>query len=416
MDKRCLIVSYYFPPTGGGGVQRVSKLIKYLSGKGWQFSVITAKEKGHLPDDPSLLNELPALLKKIEIPVKLPVAKQTKNKATYFWRWLSAFFYIPDIRKTWADTAGAQIQAEIARRTYRCVFITSPPYSLALLAAELTEKTDVPVILDLRDPWTTNPYKIHPTPYHLLKDRQLEKQAIKHVRYGISAYRSLLAYYARTVKNFPVQNWRFIPNGFDEEDFITLSAARYSSATFDLAFSGTFYSHVNNPRPLFKAIARLKKEEPRLAEKIRFHHVGKSMLPLKELAKQFGLNDQLVEWGYAAHKECLNILARMDAFCFILNDKRKYSDQTIGGKVYEYLRLRKPILALVPENGEAAEMIRQTDSGQVLASSNTKQITATLKEWLQQIPSYSFKGIEQYRRDLQAGKLADFLDQVCRNK
>lgn len=420
MDKRCLIVSYYFAPLGGGGVQRILKLIKYLSRDDWNFSVVTAGDQlESVPSDYSLLQEIPGEVEIIRVLNNLPVIEKQVLKnlpflkdASYWKRWLSAFYYIPDMRKDWIAPAKNEILTEINQKKYDCILITAPPYSLAILAAELTQEVSLPVILDMRDPWTMNPYKIHPTPFHFKMDYKYELDSISRVKYGVAAYKSLVDNYQNTIPGFDAVNWETIPNGFDEEDFDSLSPVNLDDGYFNLAFSGTFYSHINNPENLFKAIALVEKKYPEKIRKIQFHHIGKSMISLKTLAKKYGIESNIKEWGYQEHKNCLELLSGMDACCFILDDKYSKSDMTIGGKVYEYLRLRKPILALVPETGEAADLIVKTNSGRVIPPSRISEIARVLAEWTKLIPEFTFNGIEKYSRKNLTDNFRHFLERI----
>ncbi len=421
MAKRCLIVSFYFPPDGGGGVQRIVKWMKYLSRKEWSFTVITASEEGSLiPQDISLASETDPDTKILRIGNQQPLSQKSILKKTkilkisnYMERWLSAFFFIPDSRKNWLTQLKPILTAELKKQKYDCLLISIPPYSLALSAAEMACQTDVPVILDMRDPWSANPYKIHPTKFHRWRDRRLELETVEMIPNIISAYQNIFFYYKKHIANFTEKKCIIIPNGFDEEDFENITAQKLDPAYFHIAFSGTFYSHLNNPRPLFEAIALLKRDRPEMGKKIRFHHIGNSMITLRKTAKKYGLSEQVNEWGYLPHKAALEYLSGMDALFFILDDRYKNCENTIGGKVYEYLRLRKPILALVPEKGEAADLINYTDSGKVISPWNTQAIAETLKDWVEETPHFGFKNIEKFQRSLQADELAHFIEEIC---
>ena len=218
MAKRGIIISYYFPPTGGGGVQRWIKLIKYLHPLGWDFTVITSEYNSDNPKDSSLLDEIPPTTKIIRTPTaqnreglksKIPFLQ----KSGYWQRWLSAFFHVTDSREYWNFQSKNYLIKELDQNNYELVVFTSPPYSMALLAAELTDLITVPVVLDLRDPWTINPYKIHPTIIHRFLDRRRETRAIGKVQYLVSAYNSTLEDYARRITNFektPLQNYKSV--------------------------------------------------------------------------------------------------------------------------------------------------------------------------------------------------------------
>jgi glycosyltransferase involved in cell wall biosynthesis len=417
MVRRCLIISYYFPPVGGGGIQRIAKLIKYLSNNNWQFTVVTSQNDViTLPEDNVISNEVKHLVNLKKIPISKPrsiystiLRSISPSTSNFINRWLSALLYIPDIRKKWIMPLHKTLINELNKSRYDCILITAPPYSLAIFAAQITRQLSIPVILDMRDPWTNNPYKIHPTKYHYNKDLQLELQSIATIKHGVSAYKSLVQFYEKMIPNFDSQRWEVIPNGYDEDDFRELKIDSFNNK-FNIAFSGTFYSHINNPMPLFRSIAQL---DPIVKDKILFHHIGSTQINLNKLISKFRLNSNVKIWGYLSHDECLKQLNKMDSFCFILDDRNKNSIYTIGGKVYEYLRFKKPILALVPENGEAANLINSTNSGKVISTKNIDKISSTLKDWVEGRFNFKYLGIENYTRKKQAQQFLKVLNRAC---
>ncbi|MFC2088549.1 glycosyltransferase family 4 protein [Calditrichota bacterium] len=414
MVKHGLIVSYYFPPTGGGGVQRWTKFIKYLSRLGWQFTVITHQNSTHSTYDESLEAELPQSLKIVRIvesKKNLPVSN-FKSNGSYWQRWLSAFYYIPDSRKSWNKILWGKLICEIDNSNFDVVICTIPPYSLAKIATKLTQKySHLPVVLDMRDPWTINPYKIHPTIFHLKQDRKYENSNISAINNYVYAYQSTLDYYKESVNNFTNKSNIVIPNGFDKEDFVDLkSESLKTKSGFNIAFSGTFYSHLNNPKPLFKAIAALKAQ----GEIIYFHHIGKSVYDVKKLAGKLGVDNQVMIWGYQSHQKCLEILKAMDAFVVILDESVKNADKTAGGKIYEYLGFKKPILAIVPENGEATKIINLTNSGIICSYKNIQEIVEAIKKI--KVANFKYNKIEQFSRESQAQQLNKFIEKIINEK
>ena len=259
MAKRGLIVTYYFPPAGGGGVQRWTKFIKYLSNQDWKFTVITAAIENESISDQSLLDDIPPESKIIRTENKS--GKKTDLMKSiprgYLQRWIGAFIHVTDSRENWNQKVIPIINAEMKDGNYDVLFISMPPYSTARLAAYYTDKLDIPVILDMRDPWTINPYKIHPTPLHRYLDKRTEQRTISKIKYIVSAYQSIVQDY----KKFPQIKSCVITNGYDEADYSDLSNIELSeNDSFNLAFSGSFYSHLNRPDNLFKAIKLLKDE------------------------------------------------------------------------------------------------------------------------------------------------------------
>jgi hypothetical protein len=410
--KRGLIISYYFPPAGGGGVQRWTKFIKYLSRWNWQFTVISAQIEPSMLRDESLLQEITSDTKIIRgkfVKSKnlIPHALFTRLKHTYWQRWLSAFINVTDSRKNWNNEVQPLIFNEINKTSYQAIIVTIPPYSLAEIAAILSDEQKIPVFLDLRDPWTTNPYKIYPTFLHLNWDRKRELKTISRIKHVISAYQSTLTHFRNSSIEIDLQNSLVLPNGFDEEDFKKIKGtAPTKNNRFDLGFSGTFYSHLNHPRYLFKALGILKRE----GICVHFNHIGTSTYDLNKLAKENDIQDQIIQWGYHDHIKCLKILADMDAYCLLLDEKVPNAESTVGSKLYEYLRFKKPILSMVPKNGEAAEIIHQTNSGVVCSSHDSFEIASALKDIIFKKKTYKYLNIEQFSRENQAKTLNLFLE------
>lgn len=407
MVKRGLIITYYFPPVGGGGVQRWTKFIKYLSKHDWKIDVITRTHSPNETLDKTLQKDLPPTLqiKTVNDSVSNHRFKFLKSNSNYLQRWMSSFLFITDSRKSWVKSAWQIVNKEIISSKYDVIICSIPPYSVSDLAVKIKEKfSSIPVVLDLRDPWSINPYKIYPTPIHRLLDEKKELENISKLDYLISAYQSTLQRYTKTIGDFEEKDSIVISNGYDEEDFIKLKAKNLpNSNSFNIAFSGTFYSHLNNPDLLLKSLAILKSE----GQKIYFHHIGTSVYDVHALAKKYGVEDQLVLWGYQSHRNCLEILYSMDAFALLLDSKVKNADKTIGGKVYEYLRLKKPILGLVPRNGEAAQLISKTKSGVICDSSNVDEVVNAFKKLNSN--KFEYKGIEEYSRENLANQLNNYL-------
>jgi glycosyltransferase involved in cell wall biosynthesis len=416
VSRNCLIITYYFPPLGGGGVQRITKLIKYLHPQKWNITVISAKKEieRHIPKDHSLLKDIPQNIKKIMIDVNYPskLTRLADKLPNYLKRWLSSFLYIPDSRKSWPLKVKKILTSEFLKKI-DIVLISTPPYSLAMLAVEIQDKFNIPVVLDMRDHWTTNPFKIHPTILHKLIDNRYEKFIIEKIQYGVSAYQSLIDFYETKYKKINRKNWLYIPNGYDEDDY-QFQFQNKMDDHFNIAFSGTFYSHVNNPKYFFRVMKYIKKKYPEISGKVKFHYLGKSMININKLIVKYGLENDVIIHGYLEHIKSLKLLSSMDALLVILDDT-KYSENNVGGKVYEYLRLKLPILAMVKENGDVAHIIRKTDSGEIVPVKDTQKAAKIIFNWIKYGVKYAYQNIEKYQRENLAKQYSDFLEYVITN-
>ena len=173
----------------------------------WQLTVITAPAEPKMPRDNSLLEELPPATKILRTPVvaeRSGLSAWLNNRLSrgYWQRWLSALVHITDSRKGWNRQALDLLNRELQTEEYDCLIISSPPYSLVQLAAEMKASADIPVILDLRDPWTTNPYKIYPSGLHRLLDRRREQKYIAGIDNLISVYHTTFEHFDKTIPGF----------------------------------------------------------------------------------------------------------------------------------------------------------------------------------------------------------------------
>jgi len=225
----------------------------------------------------------------------------------------------------------------------------------------------------------------------------------------ISAYRCTIENYDQRIPDFNEKHIQLLPNGYDEEDFTLPEAVKSeTSKNFKIGFSGSFYSHLNTPDFLFAGLSEMEKK----GITVEFHHIGTSVHDLKKMSTRYGIENNVIEWGYQPHRRCLEILSQMDALCLILDDRWPHSVYTIGGKFYEYLRLKKPIIALVPEKGEAAAIVRETDSGLVISGQDAGRISRQLEDLIAGEKSFSWRNIDQYNRENQALVLNNYLSNL----
>jgi hypothetical protein len=410
LDRHGLIISHYFPPQGGGGVQRWVKFIKYLSQLDWKFSVITAPIIASLPLDHSLQKDLPQNVNVYRVPDIRDISFFSKISDRiprgYIQRWTSSFFNITDSRSVWNEHVRLKIESVLNSRRIDLLVFSIPPYSLAQLAAFYARSQSVPVLLDFRDPWTLNPYKIYPTVFHRMIDRYREKKSVSDISLISSAYRSVLTDFSNRIPDFSDKYSVHIPNGYDEDDFKDLVKDKPGTDNvFRIGFSGSFYSHLNQPQPLFHAIKRLKTK----GYLVELHHFGNSVYDVERIARQIGIADAYTFHGYKEHREALTQLMQMDANCIILDQRQNNADKTVGGKFYEYLRMGKPILAIVPGTGEAAEIIKQTESG-LICNREPEMIAGAIESLLNQTVKFSFRKIKQYSRKELTVRLNEFLE------
>ncbi|KAK3604893.1 hypothetical protein CHS0354_000556 [Potamilus streckersoni] len=242
--KNVLMISYYFPPSGGSGVQRVLKYVKYLPQMGFRPIVLTVKEGSFDIEDKSLFLDIQDNVKVYRVPIfeprriyaffqkkssrfdkinKTDTIVNNKNKPLgKVSEWIRSNLFVPDSRMLWIPAAirlGKQI---IEKENISCIFSSSPPFTCSVIGKKLKQATRLPWINDIRDPWTNHAPLVKRSCLPLLLDRYLERKSYEVCDVFHYAWKGI---YDDIVKKYPHVNPNksmWIPNGYDEDDFVTL--------------------------------------------------------------------------------------------------------------------------------------------------------------------------------------------------
>ncbi len=274
-SKKILIISYYWPPSGGAGVQRIFKFAKYLSQSGFDPFVVTVDDKvaSYPIRDQSLLADVPLDLKVFHTHSFEPLnilTKLTGNKAPYggfankdkekfsqkVLRFIRGNFFIPDARKGWVKYAYAKAEELIAKESIETVIISSPPHSSQLIGLMLKKKfPKLKWIADLRDPWTDIFYykdMLH-TKMAAAKDAFFEKQVVEQADALIVVSKPILKNYLSKSSKITESKIHVIPNGFDEDDFPPMKLK--ANDAFTITYVGTI-ADIYNPGMFFEALEK----------------------------------------------------------------------------------------------------------------------------------------------------------------
>jgi len=242
------------------------------------------------------------------------------------------------------------------------IFTTSPPPSLHLVGYLLKLLTGRPWVADFRDPWVGFRYEDYPTPFHLwLKNRLIT--VITKSTDGLVSINHRISQRLFSVCPL-IRNIRTIPNGYDESDFNLLPAPK--SDLFIIGYLGTF-SRDHDPEPFLSALKSLLDERKLPKEKIKFVHIGLGMgINFDHLVEKYHLSDIVERRGYLPHKEAL---ARLQQASLVLltTSQTPGTEMISTSKLYEYMPLKKPVLAIVPPGGAAAEVVSSLNLGKVVS-------------------------------------------------
>ncbi|MCF8226929.1 MAG: glycosyltransferase family 4 protein [Bacteroidales bacterium] len=421
--KRVLIITYYWPPSGGAGVQRWLKFTKYLPEFGWEPFVLTIRpEYATYPVlDKSLNKEVSdkvhvvktaskewfSLYQKVSNTGKVPYAGFANETSRVSFRekvarFIRGNFFIPDPRKGWNKHALFAARKMIRENGIDVVATTSPPHSTQLIGLKLSREFHLPWLADLRDPWTDIYFyrQFYPTfPAHTL-NKGLERRVLHHAAMVTTVSASLQQLLAEKIRT-GMEKIRILPNGFDPDDFKNLSPP--ASGKFVITYVGTLAE--SYPLEAFlEAFKRFLDSHP--GTLLRF--IG-TLAPVqkKKIGKLPPQNIEMIP--YVEHRTAIEYMSSSSALLLII-PRHQNNKGIVTGKLFEYLAVARPVLFLGPEDGDGAEIIRRSGAGKVSHPEDTDKIMEILSEWKNRMPEI-IPNIEFSRKNL-TGQLATMLDEM----
>lgn len=446
--KKALIISYYFPPSGGPGVQRILKFVRYLPEFGWEPIVLTVEDGDFPARDGSLLSEIPANIKiyrtKIFEPYNLYRSLTGKGKNTaidveninkdggkkfpeLIAEFIRATFFIPDARRGWLRYAVKEGKEIIDEEKPDLIFSSAPPYTCALIAMKLKRYyykiygKQIPWISDFRDAWTgylTSPKRwLIPAAIdsgYELKTLE-EADAVTMVATGIKDdFDNKYPFISKNKKYF------LIRNGFDSEDYRDIPFGMRKNYRFTIVYTGSMYGK-RNPFFLISSLSELVKNGKVDINRIKFIFVGRMGADIFDFIHNCELKEIIEHVPYVPHTESIKFLLKSDAMLLLI-DEDKYSKMILSGKVFEYLGAAlltgKPILAIAPE-GEAADLIRETSAGEIIPHNNKEYLSKVFMKYYnaflsgkKEVSSVNREAVKQYERKLLTGKLAEVFEKI----
>ena len=379
--RRVLFVTYYFPPSGGSGVQRGLKMVKYLSDFGWEPIVLTVDpDHSAYPDlDPAMLADVPAHVRVARTRSRDPYTlyarfvgkKKSEAVGVGFLgadhasfrervaRWIRANLFLPDARVGWVGPALERARSIVAEGGVDAVVTTGPPHSAHLIGQRLSAESGLPWIADLRDAWPDPAYAemLPSSGWARRRDRRIRDRALRSASLRIAVTEDL-AFHMEKDTGVP---YRLIRNGFDPEDF---------SASQELDRSQFLLTHTGNlgpardPEPLWTALANPDHQDrwPRLQVLL----VGNVDPGIQATIERLNLQGRIKRIPYVPHHEAIAWMQRSAALLLPIN-RVMDSAGIVTGKIYEYLAAGRPVLALGDPAGEASRILADTTSGSILA-------------------------------------------------
>lgn len=422
--RKVLVITYYWPPAGGPGVQRWLKFVKYLR----DFDVETVlyiPENPHYPlIDNTFLKDIPNDLIIYKHPIKEPYrlaslfsSKKTKRISSgiiqskdqsfieKMFLWVRGNLFIPDARKFWVKPSVNYLRGVLEKEGIDTIITTGPPHSVHLIGYYLKQTKAVNWIADFRDPWTTIGYhkKLKLTSSAKRKHKLLESKVLKSAD-------KIIVTSATTKKEFEQiteQPIKVITNGYDSE----ISSTQKLDEKFTISHIGSMLTG-RNPVKLWQVLSDLLKNNIDFKNALHLQFIGVISDDVLQSLNDFGLQTHFKVVGYVSHEKAIEFQKTSQILLLVEID----SQETIGiipGKLFEYMAAKRPILGVGPKNWEVADIVNDTKSGCIFEYSDDIALKNVILDWFTQYQKgelfVTSKDIEQYSRRELTRKLAEYI-------
>lgn len=428
--KKVLIISYYWPPSGGAGVQRWLKFAKYLHAYGWQPIIYTPENPETPAEDNSLLADIDegttVLKKRIWEPYaayKKFVGRKTEDKIkTGFLSehkkpafsekmavWIRGNLFIPDARRFWIRPSTKYLFNYLKDNPVDVIVSTGPPHSMHLIALKLKQLTNLPWLADFRDPWTNIDFyqELMLSRRSDRKHHALEERVLRMADRVVVATPGMKKDFESILK----RSYDVITNGYDtEEEPLVVKP----DSNFSIAHIGSMVPS-RNPEKLWQALKELKQENHAFSEKLEIKLIGQIDVRVRESIEQAGLADHLVTIDYLPHDEVMLAQRQAQVLLLLINDSPNAA-LVLTGKVFEYLHAQRPVLCIGPTQGDAAALLAETNSGITVDFGDLKGMKMALLSYFIRYQEGNLvsegRKAEKYSRKNLTGDLASILDRL----
>lgn len=386
MPKKILIISYYWPPAGGPGVQRWLKFCKYLPEFGWESVVYTPENPSYPMVDESLISDILPHQKTIKTKIWEPyqlaelwTKKTKKYKAGQFdteknqdWKsklslYIRGNFFVPDARKFWVKPSVKILKNYLKQNPTDVIVSSGPPHSMHLIGLELKKQfPNITWIADFRDPWTDISYYnyLKLSSFANKKHHELENKVLQ------TADICLATSYTDT-ENFRKKgaNAHCITNGFDGE---ICTKKPEKTSQFTLSYIGVL-EQLRNPEVLWKALIELCNEHKDFSENLELKFVGRLDDKIQTYLSESPLQQNCTFTSYLPHQEAVTEM-KTASLLLICNFPNPESKGIIPGKLFEYLTTQNPILSIGPGQSDVSIILQKTHAGKHFSPTNALEI------------------------------------------
>jgi len=423
--KKALIITYYWPPAGGPGVQRWLKFVKYLPEFNIDPVVFIPKNPNYPIIDESFASEVSKDITIINHPINEPYkwagffsnkSSKTISKGIISEEQEQSFiekvmlyvrgnFFIPDARVGWVKPSVSFLLEYIKKEGIETIITTGPPHSVHLIGLQLKQKLDIKWLADFRDPWTTIGYhkQLKLTSASKAKHKSFEKQVLN------SSNQIIVTSFVtkQEFKNMTNKPIEVITNGYDDDaavDFIM-------DTKFTLSHIGSLLSK-RNPEILWRVLNELISENDDFSKDFQLNFIGSISKKVLESIKNFNLSNYINEVGYLSHKEAI-INQKKSQLLLLIEIDSEDTKCIIPGKLFEYMVSNRPIVAIGPKDSDVEKIIKETNTGHYFNYSDYESLKRIILEHYKAFQNKTLQshpiGLQKYHRKALTKSLANLL-------
>ncbi len=428
--KKVLVITYYWPPSGGGGVQRWLKFTKYLPEFGWEPIVLTPSNPSVLEQDPSLQKEISNSVNIIKIPIWEPysvasrlfnvqaipkqgIVSTSKSNKFSMLTWIRGNLLIPDARIFWRKSARKKAMELIEKEGIDLVVTTGPPHSLHLIGLDLKRKCAIKWISDFRDPWSEwdilDQMKL--TKITRGAHQKLERKVIESADGTITVSHAWADEFSKKYQ----KSIKVITNGFEKGDIAPFDKTKPEK--FRISHFGLINEY-RNVAVLWDALVQMCNENQEFNKDLKLFLAGNIEQSILDGLLKSELADKIEIAGYLPHN-ALSEAYRKTAVFLLLSNNSKNAKGHIPGKIFEYLYFGRVVLAFCDPDGDVAHIINSSNSGIVLGNNDRGKIKEVIEGLYNNFKrgtiSTEQKDVSKYDRRNLGRELAAYFDQITEN-
>lgn len=423
--KKALIITYYWPPAGGPGVQRWLKFVKYLPDFGIEPIIYCPVNPNYPIMDESLVNEVPEHITILKRPINEPYGlaslfskgksktissgvipkakKQSLIEKTMLY--VRGNYFIPDARKNWITPSVKFLSDYIQMHEIGTVITTGPPHSIHLIGLKLKAQLNVKWFADFRDPWTTIGYhkELKLTDSSKAKHKDLEHQVLNTADdIIVTSNHTKNEFLTKTKQPISV-----ITNGYDSHSI----RVDGKDELFTLSHIGSLLSE-RNPLVLWEVLSELIKNNDEFSKVFKLQLIGVVSDDVVDSIYRSGLKQYVDVVGYVNHDEAIKFQLKSQLLLLIEIDSED-TKAIIPGKVFEYLISETPIVAIGPKNADVEEIIKSTNTGTYFNYNQKNELKSQILSYFEAFQNNELKvnaiGLQPYSRKALTQKLSEVL-------